>query len=139
MTAKMAAAQEYYVRVPLSGGHLRCHFFGISPCTYVLLKKAIFWWFYYEKSQIICKFDHFRRNFRDNSVKNYCSDISKTLKTAAWWALHLWRQNFFLNKCKTYQAASFRVIGMSLKLFSAELSRKRRLKGSNLHIICDFS
>ena len=41
--AKMTTAQEYYVFVPLRGGHLSCHYFGISPCTYVLLKKAIFW------------------------------------------------------------------------------------------------
>ena len=43
MEAKMTAAQEYYVFVPLRGGHLSWHYFSISPCTYVLLKKAIFW------------------------------------------------------------------------------------------------
>ena len=43
MAAKMTAAQEYYVFVPLRGGHLSCHYFSNSPFTYVLLKKAIFW------------------------------------------------------------------------------------------------
>ena len=42
MAAKMTAAQEYYVFVPLRGGHLSGHYFSISPCTYVLLKKGIF-------------------------------------------------------------------------------------------------
>ena len=40
---RTSTAQEYYVQVPLRGGHLSCYYFGISPCTYVLLKKAIFW------------------------------------------------------------------------------------------------
>ena len=29
MAANMTAAQEYYVFVPLRGGHLSCHYFSI--------------------------------------------------------------------------------------------------------------
>ena len=33
MAAKMTAAQEYYVFVPLRGGHLSCHLLRKAPFT----------------------------------------------------------------------------------------------------------
>ena len=48
--------------------------------------------FNYEKSQIISKFHHFSRFFRDNSVENSRIDIWKNGRDTAWWVLHLYRQ-----------------------------------------------
>ena len=94
MTAKMAAAQEYYVWIPLRGGHLSCHFFGISSCTSCWKKLFSGDFIGKIRELIICKFDHFSLFFHNNSVENYRSDIPKYGKEAAWWALHLCRQKF---------------------------------------------
>ena len=84
----MAAAQEYYVSVPLRGRHVDCHIFE-KFSLYVLLKKSYFLVSFIKKNRELYENLIILAGFSRDSAKNYGREIPKIGKDAAWWDLHL--------------------------------------------------